>query len=66
MEVSKVKDKFSILCGDFYAPFTKRRWSAFTKEVDLTKFDVTIEDIDDTETEKLSEYRKLVTISVKK
>jgi hypothetical protein len=60
MEVSKVKDKFSISCGDLHAPFTKRRWSAFTKEVDLTKFDVTIEDTDD------SEYRKLVTISVKK
>lgn len=41
-EVDQVKDSITLRCGGWIGAFTKRKWSAFTKGIDMSKFNVSI------------------------
>ena len=58
-EVEKVKDSFSIRCGGNIGVFTKRKWAAFTKGIDMSKANVSFRHDED------DEDVVIVTISIK-
>lgn len=48
-DVEKVKDSFEIRCGGNFGVFTKRKWSAFTKGIDMSKVNVSFRHDEDDE-----------------
>lgn len=40
-EVDQIKDSITLKCGGGLGAFTKRKWSAFAKGIDMSKFNVT-------------------------